>query len=96
MKIDMTENNQKGLLTELSCELFFIKNGFILSKPITQDSKYDYIADINNHFYKIQCKSSTFKEDRIIFRAHMNNIRQNTTKFYSENDVDFFILIMLV
>lgn len=86
----MTENNKKGLLTELYCELYFSKNNILLSKPITQDSRYDYIMDYNGHLYKIQCKSSTFKDDKIVFRTHMNNIRQNTTVYYSKDDVDFY------
>ena len=86
----MTESNQKGLLTELQCELFFTSRKILLSKPITQDSRYDYIADYNNHFYKIQCKSATFKEDKIVFKTHMNNIRQNTTTYYTTEDIDFF------
>ena len=30
------------------------------------------------------------KDDKIVFRTHMNNIRQNTTTYYSADDVDFF------
>lgn len=86
----MTDSNQKGLITELFCELFFTKNKIMLSKPIAQDSRYDYIMEYNKKLYKIQCKSSTFKEDKIIFRTHMNNVRQNTTTYYSEEDVDFY------
>lgn len=86
----MTSNNQKGRITEIQCELYFTQNNILLSKPICQDSRYDYIMEYNKHLYKIQCKSSTFKEDKIEFRTHMNNIRQNTTTYYSEEDVDFF------
>ena len=86
----MTKNNQKGLLTELNCEICFTKRNILLSKPISQDSKYDYIMEYKCRLYKIQCKSATFKNDKIIFRTRMNNIRQNTTKYYSDNDVDFF------
>lgn len=86
----MTENNQKGFLTELQCELFFTEKNILLSKPIVQDSRYDYIMEVNCHLYKIQCKSSTFRDGKIVFRTHMNNIRQNTTTYYSADDVDFF------
>ena len=86
----MTENNQKGLLTELQCELYFTSNNLLLSQPISQDSRYDYILDCNGKLYKIQCKSSTYKEDKIILKTRMSNIRQNTTTYYNENDVDFF------
>ena len=86
----MTENNKKGLLTELQCELYFSSKNLLLSKPICQDSRYDYILDYDGTLYKIQCKSSSYKEDKIVFRTHMNNIRQNTTTYYKSSDVDFF------
>ena len=88
----MTENNQKGFITELQCELYFTQKGLLLSKPILQDSRYDYILDVNHKLYKIQCKSSIPKEDNsiIVFRTHMNNVRQNTTTYYNEYDVDYF------
>ena len=86
----MTENNQKGFLTELQCELYFISKGILLSKPIMADSRYDYIMEYNGVLYKIQCKSSSPKENKIVFKTHMNNIRQNTTTYYDKKDVDFF------
>ena len=46
----MTENNQKGFLTELQCELFFTEKNILLSKPIVQDSRYDYIIDMTNNY----------------------------------------------
>ena len=88
--IIMTDSNQRGVLTELHYELFCTERKILLSKPIIQDSRYDYVMEYNKKLYKVQCKSSTFKEDKIVFRAHMNNIRQNTTTYYSEEDVDFF------
>ena len=57
----MTENNQKGFLTELQCELYFNSKGILLSKPIMADSRYDYIMEYNGTLYKIQCKSSSPK-----------------------------------
>lgn len=89
---DMTDNNQKGFITELQCELFFTQKNILLSKPITQDSRYDYIADIDGKLYKIQCKSSIGRDNEtyIVFRTHMSNIRQNTVSYYSKEDVDLF------
>lgn len=86
----MTENNQKGLLTELQCELYFSSKNLLLSKPICQDSRYDYVLDYNGILYKIQCKSSLYKEDKLVFKTKMSNARQNTTTYYKSDDVDFF------
>lgn len=87
----MTDNNQKGALTELQCELFFLSRKILLSKPVIADSRYDYIMDFNGRLYKIQCKSSKLKDDdRIAFYAEMTNIRNNVKSYYQKNDVDFF------
>lgn len=87
----MTDNNQKGALTELQCELCFLSRKILLSEPIIADSKYDYIMDFNGKLYKIQCKSSTPKDDdRIVFYTEMTNVRNNNKTYYQSNDVDFF------
>lgn len=73
--------------------LEFLKRGILLSKPLVQSSRYDFIADINHKLYKIQVKTGTVKEDSYIEFAtstsHTNT--QGTLNIsYSENDVDFF------
>lgn len=88
----MTDANQKGLMTELQCQYDFSRYGILLSQPILQDSRYDFIADINNKLYRIQCKSSAIADDEsfIRFKCHMTNIRANTMTYYSEEQIDYF------
>lgn len=82
-----------GEITEQEVALEFLKRGILLSKPLVQSSRYDFIADINHKLYKIQVKTGTVKEDSYIEFAtstsHTNT--QGTLNIsYSENDVDFF------
>lgn len=35
----------KGDITELQVSAYFLKLGYVVSKPLTQDSKYDLIID---------------------------------------------------
>lgn len=88
----MTEANQKGFMTELQCQLDFSKYGILLSQPIMQDSRYDFIADINGRLYKIQCKAAAIAEDKsfIKIKCHMTNIRSGTQTAYTSNDIDYF------
>lgn len=88
----MVDSSQKGLMTELQCELAFTKYGILLSKPISNDSRYDYIADINNHLYRIQCKAAAISSDSsyIQFGCHSTNIRNNSEYYYTEDDIDYF------
>lgn len=88
----MNTNSQKGLITEIKCQYDFSKYGIILSQPITPDSRYDFIADINNKLYRIQCKSCAISEDLTFLKMKctMNNIRNNSYTSYTSDDIDYF------
>ena len=88
----MNDNTIKGLTTELHCQQDFVAKGILLSRPIIQDSKYDFIADIHGKLFRIQCKSSTISKanDYIVMRTKSTNIRNNKVEYYSKNDIDFF------
>lgn len=85
-----------GEITEQQVILAFLQQGILLSKPLVQSSRYDFIADINNHLYKIQVKTGTFKENAYLEFAtstsHTNT--QGTLNIsYTANDVDYFATI---
>ena len=88
----MIDSSQKGLLTELQCQADFTRLGILLSQPITQDSRYDFIADIDGVLTKIQCKTAKVDADEtyIQFSGYTTNIRNNTTKCYNSNEIDYF------
>ena len=88
----MVESTKKGLLTELYCKIAFTKYGFLLSQPLVQDSKYDYIADINHKLIKIQCKTASVGslQDFITIDCYTTNIRSGQINYYSNEDVDYF------
>lgn len=82
-----------GEITEQQVALEFLKLGYLISKPLVQSSRYDFIVDIKHHLYKIQVKTGTLKEDAYIEFAtstsHTNTIGTINLS-YSEEDVDFF------
>lgn len=82
-----------GEITERQVALEFLKQGILLSKPLVQSSRYDFIADINNNLYKIQVKTGTFKENAYLEFATSTshtNTQGTINMSYSEDDVDFF------
>ena len=88
----MNYTTQKGLLTELSCQNDFTRCGILLSQPIINDSRYDFLADINGKIYKIQCKSASSvdeKESAISFAVSNKNWNNGERKDYHEQ-IDFF------
>ena len=82
-----------GEITEQQVATEFLKLGILVSKPLVQSSRYDFIVDINHKLYKIQVKTGTFKENAYLEFATSTshtNTRGTLNISYSENEVDFF------
>ena len=83
-----------GEITEQQVALEFLKMGYLVSKPLVQSSKYDFILDVNHRLYKIQVKTSTPKEEDAYIEFATSTSHTNTkgtvNLTYSEEDVDFF------
>lgn len=90
----MNITKQKGLITELQCQLAFSNLGFTVSQPISEDSRYDFIVDINNNLIRIQCKTCSVLEDGtgITFstRTTRSNTKENIQRQYTKNEIDYF------
>lgn len=83
-----------GEITEQQVALEFLKLGYMVSKPLVQSSKYDFIVDINHKLYKIQVKTGTAKEENSYIEFATSTSHTNTkgtvNLTYSKEDVDFF------
>ena len=91
----MSELNShfRGEITEQQVAIEFLKLGYLVSKPLVQSSRYDFIVDINHKLYKIQVKTGTLKEDSYIEFATSTshtNTKGTINLTYSAEDVDFF------
>lgn len=86
----MYQTNQKGLLTELQCQLAFTKVGIVLYQPITPDSKIDFIADINHKLYKIQCKTASVSANQDFIQITCIASGYHNPSRYTKEDVDFY------
>lgn len=89
---------QKGNITEMECILAFMKAGYKVSIPYGEDCKYDIVADIKNHLYRIQCKTShalANPEDGFKFKTKSVVITTHGAKEsrYNENEVDYFATV---
>lgn len=89
----MLSSKQKGNLTQLQCITAFVKQGYNISIPYGDNSKYDFIADIDGKLLKIQVKTASIKdEDSIKFSCRTIHVNCSGVKNerYSEEDIDFF------
>lgn len=90
----MLQPKQKGNLTELQCITAFYELGLKVSIPFGEDSRYDFIADIDDILYKIQCKTSKEYQDGAYIKFSCRSTRVNATgnisREYNSNEIDFF------
>lgn len=93
----MLNSKQKGNLTELQCLTAFTELGYTVSIPYGDCAKYDFIADINNKLYRIQCKTSS-EQDVGVYKFATRSTQVGTTstnvRTYTEEDIDFFATII--
>lgn len=86
----------KGDITELQVAAYFLNLGYVVSKPLTQDSKYDLIIDKQHHLIRIQVKTARINTStsglsiKFNCRSTTNNVRECKNRYYSTDDVDFF------
>ena len=86
-------SKQKGNLTELKCLSAFVEQGCGVSIPYGDNSKYDFIADVDKKLFKIQVKTSSSKdENAIMFSCRSTHVNCTGVKNerYSSNEIDFF------
>ena len=73
----------------------FTKMGAVISKPLSNNARYDFIADINNQIYRVQVKATTsIKEDKMVFSTKTTNYVQGQHKStpYTKEEIDMFYL----
>lgn len=91
----MLENKQKGIITELECITAFNKLGYKVSIPYGEDSRYDFIADINGKLIRVQVKTSKYKDETknaIIFSCRSSHTNSKGTQNirYTSQEIDYF------
>lgn len=90
----MVEKKQKGNLTELQCIAAFYEIGYSVSIPYGENSRYDFIADVDGHLIRVQVKSSSTKDDGKSYtfscRSSRTNGKRTITKRYTKLEIDYF------
>ncbi len=89
----MIESKQKGIITELQCITCFNQLGYKISIPYGENSRYDFIADIDGKLIRIQVKTShLIDENSIQFacRSTSSNSQKSKNKRYTDKEIDYF------
>lgn len=85
---------QKGTITELQCQLDFIKLGYIVSQPIAP-CRYDFLVDIGDAILRIQCKTCHPTNNGDAIRFECRSTREVKSgefahRNYTSNEIDYF------
>lgn len=91
--MNQVSTQQKGAVTELQVAAYIMGLGYNVSKPLSQDSKYDLVVDVGGRFIRVQVKTSRKdSEDSIAFscRTTTTNVKNCKSVKYTSHDVDYF------
>ena len=93
----MLDSKYRGNLTELQCLAAFTELGYQVSIPYGDHARYDFIADINNKLYRIQCKTTSLLEKGVYTfscRSTAANHSRAASRSYTQDEIDFFATII--
>lgn len=89
----MLATKQKGIVSELQCITYFYQLGYQVSIPYGENSRYDFIVDVDGHLLKMQCKTSSLKDEGAIkfsCRSTRVNATENISRRYTKDEIDYF------
>ena len=90
-----------GNVVELQCISKFIELGYEVSVPYGNGAKYDFIADVNGKFLRIQCKACSHPKKqgmneydlsaiRISTLSQTTNTQKTVRHLYTKEQIDYF------
>jgi hypothetical protein len=87
------DSKKKGNLTEMQCMSAFMAHNCGVSIPFGDNSKYDFIAEVDGKLLKIQVKTSSSRDSSSIKfscrSTHVNCAGVKNVK-YTAADIDYF------
>lgn len=88
------DTKRKGDIAELKTLTKLTEIGVDVSEPYGENTRYDFIADINNELVKIQVKNGQYKNGKII--ASLSSTRYNSggskTEYYTQEEIDAYVI----
>lgn len=87
-----------GIITEYKIKLWFMEKGFVVCEPIGDNSRYDFLVEIKNHFVRFQSKTGNLTRTENCLNFACASMRHNETKGnyrakYTKDEIDYFVTI---
>ena len=93
----MEQNTQYiGQLTEQKCFVKCLEHGYLISKPLFDNARYDFILDTGTKLLKIQIKTSHWIDDQhssFVFNGYSQHStgEGNKRMKYTNKEIDYFM-----
>ena len=87
------DSKKKGNLTEMQCMAAFMAHNCGVNIPFGDNSKYDFVADVDGQLLKIQVKTASRKDENAIkFSCRSTHVNCSGVKNirYNESEIDYF------
>lgn len=84
-----------GDIGEAVAQMMFIQAGYIVSKPVSNNARYDLIVEIQSKLYLVQVKTTqSIKDGKMDFATKTTNYVKGSwqSNAYTNNDIDIFFL----
>lgn len=94
----MYESTKHGLIAQNKVELRAIEKGYMVSRPITECSRYDAIIDFGTHLERVQIKYAGSKQTgstgSCVVDFRKRSINGAVRKTYSDNEIDAVLIYL--
>lgn len=84
----------QGRITELQVANSFLNQGYQVCQPLVNDSRYDFVVDVQGKLYKIQVKTCHLggENEYIEFATSSShtNTQHTVNRSYNKNEIDYF------
>ena len=86
----------KGNIVEQKCILKWLESGFMVSRPIFDNARYDIIVEKDNKMFRIQIKASTWLDDShtaFSFNGYSQHStgKGNKRMKYTSEEIEYFM-----
>jgi len=85
----------KGDLSKAFVIAKLLKEGYRVLEPVSENSRYDLVVELDNKFFRIQVKTIYFKNDLQVYEMICYSTTKRNKKHikskYTEKEVDFII-----
>ena len=87
----------QGNIGEASAIFEFVKKGWVVSKPLFVNSKYDLIVDTGEKLFRVSVKTSGYSKGdgfEVNLATRGGNSSKNTIKSRQKNDFDLLFVLV--